>query len=139
MKARLSASARRAIQAAADAGYPHEICGVLLGKLGYEPVIQEAVACANLNTERSRDRYQLDPAGQLAIEKGARARGLDVVGYYHSHPDHSAQASETDNSLSWEATLYLIQSVVSGRSGELRAWHRPPGQPRLAEAQILEA
>lgn len=139
MKARLAATARRAIQAAADAGYPHEVCGVLLGKLGYEPQVQEAVPCANLNTERSRDRYELDPVGQLAIEKDARQRGLDVVGYYHSHPDHSANASETDNSLSWEATLYLIQSVVSGRSGELRAWHRPPGQPRLAEAEILEA
>lgn len=139
MKAALTAAARKAIQAAAEAGYPHEVCGVLLGRGGDSPVIEEAHACPNLNQQRSRDRYELDPAAQLRIEKSARERGLDVLGYYHSHPDHPALASDTDNSLSWEATYYLIQAVSQGRCGDLRAWYRPNGQARLSEAQLQEA
>lgn len=139
MKARLGAAARQAIEAAAVAGYPHEICGILLGRQGQEPSIEEAVAVANLNQERSQDRYLLDPAAQLKVEKSARERGLDVLGYYHSHPDHPSLASETDNSLSWEETLYLIQSVRQGSCASLQAWFRPTGVPRLAEVELVDA
>lgn len=137
MKARLEAAALEAIRAAAQAGYPHEVCGVLLGRLApAEAAVLEAHACPNLNTERARDRYEMDPQAQLRVEKDARARGLDVVGYYHSHPDHPADASETDQSLSWEGTLYLIQAVDAGRAGRLKAWWRDPGVPRLAEVPL---
>lgn len=139
MRAELRGAARRVIEQAALAGYPHEVCGVLLGRGGDLPLIEEAHPCGNLNAERSRDRYELDPAMQLRIEKGARERGLDVLGYYHSHPDHPADASETDNGLSWESTLYLIQAVQAGACGPLKAWHRSPGQARLAEAQLQDA
>ncbi len=139
MSLRLRARALLAIRAAAEAGYPHEVCGILLGRGGSEPVAEEAHACDNVVAERSRDRYELDPRAQLRIEKQARERGLDVLGYFHSHPDHPALASETDNSLSWESTYYLIQAVAAGRCGELRAWHRGPGQARLAEVPLQSA
>lgn len=62
-----------------------------------------------------------------------------MLGYYHSHPDHPSLASETDNSLSWEQTLYLIQSVRQGRCASLQAWFRPMGAPRLAEVEMVDA
>lgn len=139
MKLRLAPAARRAVEAAAESGFPDEVCGVLLGKAGDEPQVLEAHPCRNLDQERSRDRYQLDPAEQLKIEKAARERGLDVLGYYHSHPDHPSLASETDNSLSWEQTVYLIQSVRQGRCDSLQAWFRPPGQARLGEIALIDA
>jgi proteasome lid subunit RPN8/RPN11 len=131
----LAASAREAIAEAAQSGYPNEVCGILLGRAA-EALVEEAVPCPNLNAERSRDRYQLDPLAQLKIEKRARERGLDVLGYYHSHPDHPAAASETDSSLSWEDTAYLIQSVIRGQAEDLRAWRRAKGEPRLSEIPL---
>ena len=139
MSLRLRAQALQAIRAAAEAGYPHEVCGILLGRGGESPEAAEAHPCDNVVAERSHDRYELDPKAQLRIEKGARERGLDVVGYYHSHPDHPALASETDNALSWERTVYLIQSVRQGRCDELRAWARGSGQPRLQPLDIETA
>jgi proteasome lid subunit RPN8/RPN11 len=116
--------------------YPDEACGVLLGRAEAPCAIMEARACANLNVERSRDRYLMDPADQLRIEKDARLRSLDVVGYYHSHPDHPAQASATDLELSWEQVLYLIVSVRDGRVAERRAWLRPLGQKSFEEVAL---
>ena len=112
-----------ALRAQAEAGYPHEVCGILLGRDGRA---DEAHACANLDTERAGDRYQMDPRDQLRIEKDARARGLELVAYYHSHPDHPADASATDLALSWEGVRYLIVAVQQGRLVDQRLWWRDP-------------
>lgn len=136
MSLALGAGVREAIARAAEEGYPNEICGLLVGRLGADPLAEEAWPCPNSNTERTRDRYQLEPQAQLRLEKRARERGLDVVGYYHSHPDHPAAASETDSSLSWEETAYLIQSVRQGKAEDLRAWRRAKGEERLREIPL---
>jgi proteasome lid subunit RPN8/RPN11 len=127
------------VEAQACAGYPNEVCGILLGRAGDPAQILEAHACANVVTERVRDRYLIDPLEQLRIEKDARARSLDVVGYYHSHPDHPAQASATDLEQSWEQSLYLIVSVREGRVEERRAWFRAPGRAAFEEVFLESA
>jgi len=137
VKLRLAAAARQAIARGAEAGYPHDVCGILLGRLGAEASVEEACPCPNINAERSRDRYELDPLTQVKIEKQARERGLDVVGYYHSHPDHPAQASETDSKLSWPGVYYLIQSVQAGQAKDLNAFFRTEAEKDLGPAQIL--
>lgn len=115
--------------------YPNEACGVLVGRhSGSDLEVLEAIACGNANTERAADRYLLDPKDQLRVEKDARARGLEVVGYYHSHPDHPSQASATDLAQSWEALLYLILSVQKGQPTSLQGWWRDPGQSGFSEA-----
>lgn len=136
MKAALAPGLRQAIAQAAQKGYPDEVCGILLGRLDGGLQVLEAHACPNVNAERARDRYLIDPKAQLAVEKDARRRSLDVVGYYHSHPDHPALASETDQGLSWESALYLIQAVRADGPGELKGWFRPSGQPRLDEVDL---
>ncbi|HTB21089.1 MAG TPA: M67 family metallopeptidase [bacterium] len=136
MRAGLLPLALAEVEARACAAYPHEACGVLLGRAGDPARILEAHACANAVTERARDRYLIDPLDQLRIEKDARARSLDVVGYYHSHPDHPAQASATDLEQSWERLLYLIVSVRAGRVEERRAWFRAPGRSSFEEVLL---
>jgi proteasome lid subunit RPN8/RPN11 len=131
---KLGAGVREAIARAAEEGYPHEVCGLLVGRPGLGA--EEAWPCPNSNTERASDRYQLEPQAQLRLEKRARQLGLDVVGYYHSHPDHPAAASETDNGLSWEDTTYLIQSVLQGRAEDLRGWRRAKGEAVLKEIPL---
>ena len=126
----MSPVAWTALRGHAEAGYPHEVCGILLGRDGRA---LEARPCGNRNTERAHDRYQMDPQDQLRIEKEARQRDLDVLGYYHSHPDHPAQASATDNQLSWEGVYYLIVAVRDGKVADQRAWWRDPGLPGLEE------
>lgn len=133
MKLSLAKSAEAAIRQHGRQGYPHEVCGILLGH-GLRVV--EAVACANANTERAADRYLLDPQDQLRVEKDARARGLDVVGYYHSHPDHPSRASETDRAQSWEGLAYLILSVEKGQDARLQGWWRAQGSVDFVELSL---
>ena len=137
MKARLQSAAVEALKAHGQSGYPHESCGVLLGRLsGASLEVLEAHACANANADRAADRYLIEPQDQLRIEKDARARGLDVVGYYHSHPDHPSQASATDLAQSWEGVLYLILAVEKGQARRLQGWWRSSGEPAFTEVSI---
>lgn len=76
----------------------------------------------NLDTARARDRYELDPADHLAAEELARSAGLDVIGIWHSHPDHPAVPSESDQAQAWHGWSYLIVSVAAGTVRELRSW-----------------
>ena len=104
-------------------GYPHETCGLLLGvRWGAEHVVSQVRRARNLNVERAKDRYELDPDDFLAADRAARAAGLDIVGIWHSHPDHPARPSVTDRDGAGPGWSYLIVSV--GRDGveEIRSW-----------------
>ncbi|MBJ7602908.1 MAG: M67 family metallopeptidase [Candidatus Dormibacteraeota bacterium] len=98
----------------AEAGYPHEICGLLVAVKGAS-VISETRPIRNTVVDRARDRYELDPIEYIRAQKECDERGLDVLGYYHSHPDHPAKASSTDAQRSWAGASYLIVSCVNGR------------------------
>jgi proteasome lid subunit RPN8/RPN11 len=136
MMARIDARAWKAVREHSLQGYPNEMCGVLLGRVGDPVGILEAHGCANVNTERSRDRYLIDPMAQLVIEKDARARALDVVGYFHSHPDHPAVPSVTDLEFSWEDLLYLIVSVRDARVADRKVWMRRAGTKTFKEVEL---
>lgn len=120
----------------AEARYPHESCGVLLGRMGAKAEVLEAHPAPNIDRERAHDRYLMDPRRQLDIEKDARRRGLDVVGYFHSHPDHPSKASATDLERSWEGMLYLIVSVRQGRMASAQSWFRPPSADAFSEIPL---
>jgi proteasome lid subunit RPN8/RPN11 len=77
---------------------------------------------ANLNQERPGDRYELDPRTMLEADRDCRARGLEVVGVWHSHPDHPAEPSETDRAGAWEGWSYIIVSVARAAVGTMRSW-----------------
>jgi proteasome lid subunit RPN8/RPN11 len=128
----LSAPLLAGIREHAQASYPNECCGILIGRVeGALRTALEARPASNINVERSRDRYLMDPKDQLAAEKDARARGLQVIGYYHSHPDHGAYASSTDSAQSWENLSYFIVSVMKGLAFEEACFTRDSMQSEL--------
>ena len=107
----------------ADAAYPEEGCGVLVGRLDGERAEVIAVTRGrNLNTERSRDRYVLDPADILEADREARERGFDIVGYWHSHPDHPARPSRFDTDHAWTDYVYVICNTTSEGTGDINAF-----------------
>jgi proteasome lid subunit RPN8/RPN11 len=112
---RIASSALEAIRAHGAEGYPHEICGIMLGPRG-EGAVTEVRRARNIIVERARDRYEIDPRDHIRIQREADAGGLDIVGYYHSHPDHPAQASKFDTERAWAGYVYLIVSIQNGKA-----------------------
>jgi len=106
----------------AERGYPHEICGLMFGKTGETCVITEVFECGNLNKLKPEIRYDMDPKDYLKGEALARKKGLDVVGIFHSHPDHPDKASETDRAAAWPGFSYIIMSIQKGKYASMKSW-----------------
>jgi len=108
---------------AAEAGYPHEICGLLIGGYGEDGWrIDEARQVENINAERAADRFQLDPAAYQAVDRELRGSGREIIGVFHSHPDCPAKPSPTDLENAWESFLYPIISVCDGKVADIAHW-----------------
>lgn len=116
--------ATQRLRTLAAAAYPNEACGLLIGSVdgGASVRIVEVTSARNMWTERARDRYDLDPADLLRADRDARARGLDVVGVWHSHPDHPARPSAFDTERAWTDYAYLIVSSRRDGTGDLNAF-----------------
>lgn len=111
------------MQKEAEAGYPHEICGLLVGTITNEGwQIQEIKPVANLNEERAADRFQLDPAGYQKVDRELRDTDFEIIGVYHSHPDCPAKPSPTDLGSAWEGFAYPIISVCDGKAVDFQCW-----------------
>lgn len=106
----------------ARTSYPHECCGILLGNLTSPKHITDAVKAENTNKERAVDRYEMNPDELLKIEREARQAGLEVVGVYHSHPDHPSRPSEFDRQRGWPEYSYIIVAVKGGTETEAKSW-----------------
>jgi len=114
-------SAIEAIEAHGAEGYPDEICGIMLGAQA-DHVVTEVRRARNIIVERSQDRYEIDPRDHIRIQREADATGLDIVGYYHSHPDHPAQASRFDTERAWSGYVYVIVSIQGGKPVDANAF-----------------
>jgi proteasome lid subunit RPN8/RPN11 len=104
-------------------GYPFEACGALLGRGGD---VHRVALLENRETERPRVRYQIDPLDLVRLDREARGQGLEIVGYFHSHPDHPARPSETDrqraaDTLS-DGVLHIVVGVEGGERTTPSAW-----------------
>jgi proteasome lid subunit RPN8/RPN11 len=119
--------------------YPEECCGLLVGKIEQNqkvivkviPTENNWVNDANLfanftqysSQERSkRDSFSIAPKTLIQVQKEARKLNLDIIGIYHSHPDHPAIPSEFDREIAWETYSYIIVSVMKGEIEELKSW-----------------
>lgn len=118
---KITRSAFDAVKAHGAEGYPHEICGILLGPRGGRTAT-DAKRARNLIVERARDRYEIDPRDHIRIQREADAGGQDILGYYHSHPDHPAQASRFDTERAWAGYVYVIVAVHSGEPVDANAF-----------------
>ena len=98
--------------------YPHECCGVLLGQMDEDVrIVTSAARCGNTRTDSPQNRYHIDPKELVRIQREARGREEDIVGFYHSHPDHPAQWSKTDlEEAHWIGCSYVITRVAAGKA-----------------------
>ena len=98
--------------------YPHECCGILLGAAdGDVRTVSAAVRCGNTRADSPHNRYHIDPSELVRAQREGREKGLDIVGFYHSHPDHPARWSPTDFAEAhWIGCSYVITSVEQGRA-----------------------
>jgi proteasome lid subunit RPN8/RPN11 len=105
-----------AIRAHGEETYPHECCGALLGRTTPEGwSIEASVKAGNTRTDSAHNRYNISPGELVKIEREARAQGLSIAGFYHSHPDHPAQWSQTDLAEAhWLGCSYVITAVAKG-------------------------
>jgi proteasome lid subunit RPN8/RPN11 len=103
--------------------YPHECCGALLGRDG--DGTREVVDLMPLENQRNdspRNRFEITPEDFRLAEKTAREKKLELIGWYHSHPDHPARPSEFDREHAWPWYSYIIVSVQKGEAGDTTSW-----------------
>jgi proteasome lid subunit RPN8/RPN11 len=107
-----------AIRAHGEETYPHECCGVLLGRQGAEGWrVESAIRAGNTRTDSAHNRYHIAPVELVKIQREASGQGLDIAGFYHSHPDHPAQWSPTDFAEAhWIGCSYVITEVGKGKA-----------------------
>lgn len=107
-----------AMRAHGEETYPHECCGIMLGKSetdGNE--VRLLVRAGNTRTDSAHNRYHIAPEELIRAQREGRKAGLDIVGFYHSHPDHPAQWSKTDFAEAhWFGCSYVITAIESGRA-----------------------
>ena len=115
---RISPKDYSAIRQHGEETYPHECCGVLLGTMdGGDRVVTSTARCGNTRLDSPQNRYTIDPKELVRIQRQGRDRGEDIVGFYHSHPDHPAQWSVTDLAEAhWIGCSYVITSVARGKA-----------------------
>jgi proteasome lid subunit RPN8/RPN11 len=119
----LPAALRTSLERWSQAAYPHESCGLLIGRWADgNRVVAYVTQAKNINLERARDRYLLDPQDFLEADNAARAQNMEVLGIWHSHPDHPALPSETDQASAWPDWSYVIVAVTRDGAQDVRVW-----------------
>ncbi len=120
----LNSKLGEAIRAHGVETYPHECCGALLGRADGDgrKLVEELHALPNRREDSPRNRFLVTAEDYRAAEKRARARGLEIVGWYHSHPDHPARPSEFDREHAWPWYSYVIVAVTDRQPGEITSW-----------------
>lgn len=127
-----------ALLAHARATYPHECCGFLIGRdlPDGERRIERARPARNANTERAADRFEIDPQDWLDTDRELAGTGLDILGFYHSHPDHPPRPSRFDAERAFPFYSYVIVSVVDGEPVKARSWLFDAERARFDEEEI---
>ena len=132
----LRPAAETAIRAHGRKAFPHECCGALLGRDG---VVHEAFALPNTTEDGPRRRFLVRPDDYRAAEKRAREAGLELLGFYHSHPDHPARPSQYDLDHAWPSFSYVIVSVMAGEDKVLTSWRLQPDRSAFDQEDVTYA
>ena len=120
--------------------YPYECCGLLLGHFAAEgKVVTQTYPISNAREESAkRNRFLIEPAELMRGERYARERDLEVVGFYHSHPDSPAVPSQYDLEHAWPTYSYIIVSTRADRAEDLFSWEQEPDRSRFNQEEILK-
>ncbi len=125
------------IYAHAQQTYPRECFGFLLGSFDADGWVYQTVSGTNLNTERN-DRFEMDPAEFVKVDRAAEDDGYEIIGFYHSHPDWPAIPSQTDIGSEVEGSYYMIVSIHQGHPLNTGLWKIATDSPRRFIALPLE-
>ena len=131
---KINPAAWETMVAHAQATFPDECCGVMIGKIDDAGKhVSTAIALENAYKGKQEDRYEIRPEDLLAADKNARSQGLDLIGIFHSHPDCDAYFSETDlkNSCPWYS--FVVLSIREGRFHHAKSFLPDAEQTRAAE------
>src|SRR5579864_429512 len=116
----ITAAVDEAIRRHGEETYPHECCGALVG---LHAVVTETVALPNTTEEGPRRRFMVRPSDYRTAEQKATELGGDLLGFYHSHPDHPARPSQYDLDHAWPTFAYIIVAVASAKSEAMTVWY----------------
>jgi proteasome lid subunit RPN8/RPN11 len=136
----LSATQRTEISAHGERDYPHECCGLLIGRFAADGLkeVAEIYPISNAREEAAkRNRFLIRPDELMRGERHAAAKELDVIGFYHSHPDHPAIPSGYDLDHAWPVYSYIVVAVAEGKAGDLRSWEMRPDRSSFDEEEIM--
>lgn len=123
----------------AEAIYPEECCGVMIGATDGPGtfVLDRLVKADNEREDEARhNRFLIEPITILKAQKAAREAGLDIIGYYHSHPDHPSEPSDFDREHAWPQLSYVIVSVRQGKVATEQSWRLTDDRSRFEEESI---
>ncbi len=129
----LTAQVDAAIRAHGRETYPHECCGALVGT---GDRISDAVALPNLTEEGPRRRFLVRPSDYRLAEQRAREQGAELLGFYHSHPDHPARPSQFDLDHAWPNFAYIIVAVATGQAGDMTVWFLKEDRSSFEEGDL---
>jgi proteasome lid subunit RPN8/RPN11 len=118
--------------------YPYECCGLLLGRFDENvKTVRETYAISNAREESAkRNRFLITPEELMRGERYAREHDLEVVGFYHSHPDSPAVPSQYDLEHAWPTYSYIIVSTSAERANDLFSWEQEPDRSRFNQEEI---
>jgi proteasome lid subunit RPN8/RPN11 len=113
--------------------YPHECCGALVGRSGF---VTDVVALPNTTDEGPRRRFMVRPSDYQLAERRATELGGELLGFYHSHPDHPARPSQYDLDHAWPTFAYIIVAVADGAAGDITVWYLQEDRSRFEEGSL---
>ena len=136
----LSAQCLDAIRTEGEKAYPNECCGILLGALSDDKRLVESILPIINAREQAEQyyRFEIEPENLLRAEKEARAQNRDVLGFYHSHPDHPARPSEYDRNNAFPFYSYIIVSVEKKKAAALTSWRLSDDRKEIFEEVVEE-
>jgi len=129
----LGAAGGAAIRRHGEETYPHECCGALVGSPGH---VKVAVTLPNTTEEGPRRRFLLRPSDYRLAEQRASGLGGDLLGFYHSHPDHPARPSQFDLDHAWPTFAYIIVAVATGNAQDMTVWYLKEDRTSFEEGEL---
>jgi proteasome lid subunit RPN8/RPN11 len=129
----VTGGAGQAIRAHGQETYPHECCGALVGR---ENHVTAVVALPNTTEEGPRRRFLVRPSDYREAERQASELGAELLGFYHSHPDHPARPSQYDLDHAWPTFAYIIVAVDTGSSGDMTVWYLKDDRSSFEEGSL---
>jgi proteasome lid subunit RPN8/RPN11 len=129
----ITAGVDQAIREHGQETYPHECCGALIGR---DDRVTAIVALPNTTEEGPRRRFLVRPSDYREAERRASELGADLLGFYHSHPDHPARPSQYDLDHAWPTFAYIIVAVAAGSAGDMTVWYLKDDRSNFEEGSL---